>query len=674
MAKLRTLVAAVLLAAWGVALPGPAPAAAASPEATYTFTGGGYGHGVGMSQWGARGYAGMGWDAGRILAHYYPGSGTVPRPSPALRIWLSDRAGSTTFTTSGPLPVNSDGATGTVLVDSTAPGSTAVTVSVDGQGRLSMAQNGSVVAGPVTGTLLVSPEAAPSSTCTVGSHRVAAACLSLSTTGRQYHFGVVEFSAAGGSVRTVVRDLPMQRYLYGLAEVPASWPHEALRAQAVAGRTYALSKALRTPFRTECSCTLRSTTSDQVYGGLTPQADPVYGPRWVNAVRSIGDAVSSVDGSTPIQALYSASSGGWTESNQGAFGSSPVSYLQTVRDLGDGVAENPWRSWTRAYTGAQLSRWLAASSATSVGTLQDIVVPGYTSAQRPSSLVLVGSTATRTVSAATFRSVVSSGAAAAGAPFLPGTRFQLAVNDPAAAPCTTGPVAAPTTDLPLVHRSTTWYQRTSYTAGPAEGCFTFGAAGDLPVTGDWNGDDRATAGVFRPSTGTWHLRNGTGGGPADAGSLRYGAPGDKPVVGDWNGDGTPTPGVFRPTTATWYLTDTVPTPGATTPGTTHHLVRYGSPDDLPVAGDWNGDGTTGLGVHRSGAWHLRDTLTSGAAQTTVPFGSPGDTPVVGDWNHDGTDTLAVVRRGTWHLTNTLSGPATATFVYGAPTDSPLTWG
>src|SRR4051812_47526162 len=64
-----------------------------------------------------------------------------------------------------------------------------------------------------------------------------------------------------------------------------------------------------------------------------------------------------------------------------------------------------------------------------------------------------------------------------------------------------------------------------------------------------------TAGVFDPKTATWYLRNSNTAGGPDAGQFRYGSPGMVPVAGDWDGNGSSTPGVFDPKTATWYLRD-----------------------------------------------------------------------------------------------------------------------
>ena len=106
----------------------------------------------------------------------------------------------------------------------------------------------------------------------------------------------------------------------------------------------------------------------------------------------------------------------------------------------------------------------------------------------------------------------------------------------------------------------------------------------------------------------------------------YGQPGDIPVCGDWNGDGTQTPGVVR--NGTWYLVNALNRPFADV------SFGYGNPTgDIPVVGDWNGDHVDTAGVVRNGTWYLSNTLGSPAADMVFGYGNPtGDVPIVGDWN------------------------------------------
>ena len=187
-------------------------------------------------------------------------------------------------------------------------------------------------------------------------------------------------------------------------------------------------------------------------------------------------------------------------------------------------------------------------------------------------------------------------------------------------------------------------------------CFSFGIPTDTPVVGDWNGDGKTKIGVYRASTGTWYL-DYNGNGISDSGveqTISWGGDStDKPVVGDWNGDGKTKIAVYRKSTGTWYL-DTNGT-GAWDPSCSTILcISWGNdPSDLPVVGDWTGDGKTKIGVYRAGSWYL-DTSGNGAwngctTDKCMGFGGdPTDQPVIGDWNGDHKAKIGVYRASTGH--------------------------
>src|SRR5262245_26893137 len=130
---------------------------------------------------------------------------------------------------------------------------------------------------------------------------------------------------------------------------------------------------------------------------------------------------------------------------------------------------------------------------------------------------------------------------------------------------------------------------------------SFGQAGDIPVRGDWLGDGVARVGVFR--YGTWFLDAANQDySPTTTIQIAFGQAGDVPVVGEWLGAGVARVGVFRPSTGTWYL-DTASRPVGSSTGyspLTTIQVGYGLAGDLPVVGQWLGDGTDHIGVFRPG--------------------------------------------------------------------------
>ena len=88
--------------------------------------------------------------------------------------------------------------------------------------------------------------------------------------------------------------------------------------------------------------------------------------------------------------------------------------------------------------------------------------------------------------------------------------------------------------------------------GEADYSFTFGARGDVPFAGDFNGNGVDTIGLHRPSNGQVYLKNTNTGGFADV-EFTFGIPGDKMIAGDWDGDGVDTVAVFRPRYGVFYL-------------------------------------------------------------------------------------------------------------------------
>lgn len=155
---------------------------------------------------------------------------------------------------------------------------------------------------------------------------------------------------------------------------------------------------------------------------------------------------------------------------------------------------------------------------------------------------------------------------------------------------------------------------------------TFGQAGDIPVTGDWNGDDIDTIGFFRPSEGRFFLSNSLVN-PQEDITVIFGIAGDLPVAGDWNGDGIDSVGVFRPSSAEFFLTD-------------DNAIRanvdiggvFGTAEDLPIAGDFDGDGRDSFGVWRPSITTFFLTNNNVDIAATALFGVAGNTPVVGDWD------------------------------------------
>jgi hypothetical protein len=151
------------------------------------------------------------------------------------------------------------------------------------------------------------------------------------------------------------------------------------------------------------------------------------------------------------------------------------------------------------------------------------------------------------------------------------------------------------------------------------------------------------AGIFR--SGAWMLN--TKGDPA----LAFGdVPGDIPITGDWNGSGTTKMGVYRPSTHQ-FLLDYYGNREFTE---VYDLGVGADPTDIPVAGDWNGDGKTKVGLFRNGNLWILDYNGDGIfdpdTDRTFDFGGvAGDVPVAGDWDGSGVSRIGIFRQGSWIL-------------------------
>lgn len=165
----------------------------------------------------------------------------------------------------------------------------------------------------------------------------------IAISGLRSYFGSIELDAAGDGI-VVSNRISLERYLLGLQEVPTDWPEEALKAQVVAARTYALWTLAegRTGEAAVYGYDICATVQCQVFSG----AEVVRGPdgeRWRAAVEATEGQVVLYDGK-PILARYHSTSGGATLDNEDAFPEeSAYPYLQSVR--------SPWEA------GAPLYRW-----------------------------------------------------------------------------------------------------------------------------------------------------------------------------------------------------------------------------------------------------------------------------------------------------------------------------
>lgn len=178
--------------------------------------------------------------------------------------------------------------------------------------------------------------------------------------GAKTYRGKLEVRPGNGSL-AVVNELPLEEYLYGVVpgEVFPSWHAESLKAQAVAARTYAVSRLGQFA---ASGYDLKATVASQVYGGVNLER-----PSTNRAVDETRGQILTYQGA-PIEAFYSDSSGGFTEAAGEVWGKA-IPYLQPVPDFDQG---SPRYNWTFVAAGGALPQALAKLGA-AIGDLQDIV-------------------------------------------------------------------------------------------------------------------------------------------------------------------------------------------------------------------------------------------------------------------------------------------------------------
>jgi stage II sporulation protein D len=287
-----------------VALLVAAPATAAKKR--FTIRGAGFGHGVGMSQYGAYGYALHGATDDAILRHYYTGTSLGQTdPNTTVRVLLRS-ASSAAFSGAA--------RAGTRNVS---PGVT-YRVSNYGAGQVALYRAGKRLA-TFSGPLQVVP--------------ATGGVLSLGGAG-QYR-GLLEFRPTLFGGINAVNLVPLEQYVAGVVarESPSSWPMEALKAQAVAARTYAVTTS-----KAGDGFDQYADTRSQVYGGVAAETAATNA-----AVAGTRGQVVTYDG-RPVVTYFFSTSGGRTENVENSFlGSEPEPWLKSVKDPYDGVS--PKHRW-----------------------------------------------------------------------------------------------------------------------------------------------------------------------------------------------------------------------------------------------------------------------------------------------------------------------------------------
>ncbi len=583
----------------------------------FAFNGRGWGHGVGMSQYGARGAALLGCDVDTILETYYPGAtvanDTVEGPIHVGVAPNTPTANAPTTSTvrhlNGQVTWQQQGTT-----VATQPPGTKWAVQIDGSDWVLTAGGSEQARVPATQPL----------TLPLDGHTT----VKLEENGRLYQHGQLRYERKGSTntfyLTAVIDDI--DTYLYGLGEMPSSWPDAALQAQAIVGRSFAAinlnerrnrQTSGQDGWRTNCRCDVYDSVFSQAYVGFEKEAEgngPTsserghWGQQWVDAVDASSGRFLTHNGQI-ASGNYAASHGGHSDTSAFVW-NWDVDYLQAVDDSRWAEAGGfTHDAWTETFTPEELGERADIGVALDVELGPTIGEGGRVGQLNQDSAVTITGTE--------------------GTAVLSGDQTRL-----------------------LLDLRSTKFTATAPSYDPPSG---------QVLVGDWNGDGTETLGWY--DNGQVRLRPEMGDRFNDI-TYTYGIPGDVAVAGDFNGDGQATVSVVRG--SRWFINNRHDGGGADL------WFTYGRAGDQPIVGDWNGDGRDTAGVVRGRRWFLRNTHEGGSADIRFTYGRPGDQPVVGDWNGDGRDTAGVVRGRLWFLINThAGGRADQRFNYGRVGDRPL---
>ncbi|NUL45207.1 SpoIID/LytB domain-containing protein [Cellulosimicrobium funkei] len=333
----------------------------AAQTASFSVKGSGWGHGVGMSQYGARAMAAGGKSAEQIIGHYY---GPAETRTSSLRAGNNVRvhvlsADSIMLEPSNTVRIHTaQGVKQTkepvrLTVD---PNNSRRVLATLGNGNKHAMETANVEWGGTRYWL-----SGPSGTLTIPQGDGGSKPLTLA-------HGRVVASVVSGKVNLITELRLNDEYLYGIAEMPSSWPAEALQAQAMASRSYALRQT--TSVKAECDCHVWDEIRSQKFTGWAKESETTGGTRWGDRwVKAVDGTLTRNSSGTPTQAqsiwygnsvadaTYYSSSGGSTRDAADVWGNS-VAYLTSKRDPYSisSAAGNPNASWVSTVSQATMAR------------------------------------------------------------------------------------------------------------------------------------------------------------------------------------------------------------------------------------------------------------------------------------------------------------------------------
>ncbi len=331
------------------------PVSAVEIPKDFSLSGSGYGHGVGMSQMGARSMALAGQTSDQILQYFYKDVLIQPLDdSKILRVNIGHLLTNTKIST---------GTKGGVVQLFIGDIGDQVDLTPLAVFTTKASLNLSVLGASVLPSITVGKKTtafAKSRNFTIrwsGTRYLPGVDAVLSVNhnraAKKYRYGQIQVRAIKDAVLGYRLELTnsvrlADEYLWGISEMPSFWPIEALKAQSIASRSYALSKA--GIYRSACDCEIYAEISDQMFLGYAKEIEFKYGEIWKKTVTESTGLVITQAG-LPIAAYFFSSSGGRTELALNAWGSAKA-YTQIVDDPGSlDITLNPrFVTWNRVIT------------------------------------------------------------------------------------------------------------------------------------------------------------------------------------------------------------------------------------------------------------------------------------------------------------------------------------
>ena len=308
-------------------------ASAVAPK-SFVFSGSGFGHGVGLSQYGAKGMALEGKSAVEILNYYFPQAEVTPVVDTAtISVNIAHQVSALSLV----IPVTDSA---TVAID------TAVATSLPPNSTLNFAISGKLISGPGgLGKVWIVKWNNPQSVVS----------MNYGKTKFQVSHGYIQLRAVnspGLGFRIEATNLLRlhDEYLYGIAEVPSSWPEAALQSQAIASRTYALLRM--NSIKKACDCHVYNSKYDQAFVGYSKEGEPRYGQLWKAAVDATavdeGQGLAITIDGVPVSVFFSSSTGGMTQLAIDVWGTN-IPHLVSVADPWsiDPAINKNYANWTK---------------------------------------------------------------------------------------------------------------------------------------------------------------------------------------------------------------------------------------------------------------------------------------------------------------------------------------